>query len=227
MRYSTILFDADNTLLDFSRAERAALCDALTAFGVTPDEEKVKRYSAINDMMWKKLERGEIKKADLRVERFAVFCRAYDLHVDVPALAVTYTDRLAEKAFLMPDALETCRILADMCDLYIITNGLQAVQEKRFAATPLYPLFKRSFISEAMGAEKPAPAYFAAVARAIEGFEPRKTLVVGDSLTSDIAGGIRAGLDTCWFNPKKLENPGVPATYTVERLADIIPLVTA
>ena len=212
MRYTTVLFDADNTLLDFSRAERAALCDALSAFGVTPDEEKVRHYSDVNDRMWKMLERGEIGKEDLRVERFAVFCRDYGLDVDVPALAVTYTDRLAEKAFLVPGALETCRVLAEYCDLYIITNGLKTVQEKRFAATPLYPLFKGSFISEAMGAEKPDPAYFAAVARAIDGFDAEKTLVVGDSLTSDIAGGIAAGLATCWFNPKHLPNPGLPVT---------------
>ncbi len=227
MRYTTVLFDADNTLLDFSRAERAALCDALSAFGVTPDEEKVRRYSAVNDMMWKKLERGEIGKADLRVERFAVFCRLYDLTVDVPALATAYTDRLSEKAFLMPGALATCRALAAHCDLYVITNGLRTVQEKRFAATPLYPLFKGSFISEVVGAEKPDPAFFAAVAHAIDGFEAAKTLVVGDSLTSDIAGGIAAGLDTCWFNPKHLENPGLPVTFTVDRLEDLIPPILA
>ena len=86
---------------------------------------------------------------------------------------------------------------------------------------------KGSFISEAMGAEKPDPDYFAAVARAIKGFDPAKTLVVGDSLTSDIAGGIAAGLDTCWFNPKHLTNPGLPVTYTIDRLEDVIPPVMA
>ena len=227
MRYTTVLFDADNTLFDFSKAERAALDDALTAFGVTPDEKKARHYSAVNDMMWKKLERGEISKSVLRVARFEVFCRDCELDVDVPALAVAYTDRLAEKAFLLPGALATCRTLAAFCDLYLITNGLKAVQEKRFAASPLKPFFKGLFISEAVGAEKPDPAYFAAVARAIDGFDPAKTLVVGDSLTSDIAGGIAAGLDTCWFNPKHLKNPGLPVTYTVDRLEDVIPPVMA
>ena len=227
MRYTTVLFDADNTLFDFSRAERAALDDALTAFGVTPDEGKARHYSAVNDMMWKKLERGEISKSALRVARFEVFCRDCGLDVDVPALAVVYTDRLAEKAFLLPGAPAVCRTLAAFCDLYLITNGLKTVQEKRFAASPLKPFFKGSFISEAVGAEKPDPAYFAAVARAIDGFDPAKTLVVGDSLTSDMAGGIAAGLDTCWFNPRHLDNQGLPVTYTVDRLEDVIPLVTA
>ena len=227
MRYTTVLFDADNTLFDFSRAERAALDDALTAFGVTPDEDKARHYSAVNDMMWKKLERGEISKSALRVARFEVFCRDYGLDVDVPALAVAYTDHLAEKAFLLPGALETCRILSAFFNLYLITNGLKTVQEKRFAASPLTPYFRGAFISEVMGAEKPDLAYFAAVARAIKRFDPDETLVVGDSLTSDMAGGIAAGLDTCWFNPRHLDGKGVPVTYTVDRLEDVIPLVTA
>lgn len=225
MRYTTVLFDADNTLFDFSRAERAALFDALSLFGVTPDEEKARHYSVVNDMMWKKLERGEIAKSTLRVERFEVFCRDCGLNVDVAALAVTYTDRLAEKAFLLPGALETCRALSGRCDLYLITNGLKTVQEKRFSATPLYPLFKGAFISEVVGAEKPDPAYFKAVANAVSDFDSRRTLVVGDSLTSDMAGGIAAGLDTCWFNPGHLPDRGMAVTYTVDRLEDVIPLV--
>ena len=227
MRYTTILFDADNTLLDFSRAERAALSDTLVAFGVMPNEAKVRHYSAVNDSMWKKLERGEITKSALRVARFEVFCRDCGLDINVPAMAATYTERLAEKAFLMPGALETCRALAGQCDLYVITNGLKTVQEKRFAATPLAPLFKGSFISEAMGAEKPDPAYFAAVARAVPGFCAEKTLVVGDSLTSDMAGGLAAGLDVCWFNPQHLDGKGLPLTYSIDRLEDLVPLVMA
>ncbi len=224
-RYTTILFDADNTLLDFNRSEREALCDALSLMGVTPCEEMVETYSRINQSFWKKLERGEITKSALREARFAAFCEAYGLAVDTAALARAYTDLLATKSYLLPGAREVCTALAPHARLCIITNGLKSVQEGRFDISPLKPLFSRVFISEEMGCEKPGRAYFDAVAAALEDFDPQKTLVVGDSLSSDIQGGINAGLDTCWFNPQGAVAPdSMPITYTVSRLEDVVAL---
>lgn len=225
-RYTTILFDADNTLLDFTRSERDALIDTLHLMGIVPDEEMIAKYSAINDAMWKKLERGEIEKAALRVARFEEFARCYGWQLDVCKMASSYTDFLSQKAYLMDGALETCRCLAAHCKLYVITNGLKFVQERRFSATPLAPLFLGAFISEEMGAEKPHKAYFDEVASRIPSFLPEKTLIVGDSLSSDICGGINVGIDTCWFNPKGGAVPeNMPITYVVQRLEEILPLV--
>lgn len=225
-RYDTVLFDADNTLFDFLRAEREALLDALTFMGITPTEEMVQVYSAINDSFWKKLERGEITKDALRLQRFVSFCDHYGFEVDVARLAVAYTDFLSTKSHLMPGAEEICRKLSAHCRLYIITNGIASVQKGRFAPSPLYPLFKNCFISEELGYEKPHLKYFEAVRAAIPDFDPATTLVVGDSLSSDIKGGINAGLDTCWYNPSGKTAPAeLPITYTVSRLEDVIPLI--
>ena len=224
-RYRTILFDADNTLLDFARSEREAICDTLRFVGVTPSEEMVTAYSAINDAMWKKLERGEINKYALREARFVEFCNQFSLKADAARMATAYTDFLSTKSYLMDGALETCRALAGECRLYVITNGIGFVQHGRFDPSPISPYFSGAFISEEMGAEKPDRAYFDRVAAEIKGFDPATTLVVGDSLTSDMAGGVRAGLDTCWFNPRGAENRAqLPITYTVARLEDVVPI---
>lgn len=226
VHYRTLLFDADETLLDFPRSERAALCEALQRSGITPNSEMIEEYSRINSATWKRLERGEITKEALRIERFFEFCRYFGLQADVPRMAADYLASLATQSFLLEDALEVCRILTKCCDLYIITNGIADVQHGRLDRSPIRPFFKDIFISEELGAEKPNPAFFEAVASRIPNFEIADTLVVGDSLTSDMAGGIMAGLDTCWLNFKGKEKPShLPITYVIGNLRDVIPLV--
>lgn len=224
-RYRTILLDADNTLFDFNRCEHDALFDALRALGVSPTEEMAASYSAINDAYWKKLERGEVDKPTLKIRRFADFCALYCPQVEATRLAPLYVDRLTTKRFLIDGALALCETLSAHCRLYLITNGIESVQLGRLSASPLRPLFQDCFISGKIGYEKPHREYFEAVARAIPDFDPATTLVVGDSLSSDIKGGVAAGLDTCWYNPKGKEAPAdLPVTYIVSRLADVIPV---
>ena len=226
VRYSTVLFDADNTLFDFYRSEREALMDALRSMGVCPTQEMVAVYSKINESMWKMLERGEITKTALREARFARFCEHYGFSLDVPQLAVRYTDFLAQKGYLMQGVYEACRALAESCRLYIITNGISTVQRGRFEPSVLRPFFRDLFISEELGYEKPRKEYFEAVAAAIPNFDARSTLVVGDSLTSDMQGGINAGLDTCWVNPHGKPVPAdMPITYVVKSAEEVVPLV--
>lgn len=225
-KYEFLLLDADETLFDFARCERDALLDALRDAGITPNEEMIATYSEINDGFWKMLERGEIGKSELRVARFESFCRHYGFQVDVPRLAIGYTDALSTKGFLISGALEVCRELAAHCKLYIITNGIATVQRGRFEPSPLRELVQELFISEELGAEKPNSAYFEAVAAKIPNFDRKKALVVGDSLSSDMRGGVYAGIDTCWYNPKGKSAPAdLPITYTVRTLEDLIPLV--
>ena len=225
-KYDFLLLDADETLFDFPRAERDALCDALFYMGIAVNEERIATYSRINDSFWKMLERGEIGKAELRVARFEAFCKHYGFDIDVPRLALAYTDALATKGYLLPGALEVCSALAAHAQLFIITNGIASVQRGRFEPSPLRPYIQTLFVSEEIGAEKPHKAYFDTVAARIPHFERQRALVVGDSLSSDIRGGIAAGIDTCWFNPKeKALPPDLSPTYVIHSLGELIPLV--
>lgn len=226
VKYEILLFDADNTLFDFSRAERAAISETMRAFGIMPTEALVCSYSEVNDRMWKMLERGEIEKNALRTERFRVFCEKHGFSLDVERMATTYTDRLSSMTFTISGMEEVCRALAAHCRLYIVTNGIRYVQERRFAASPFVPYFRDVFISEVIGCEKPDLRYFEAIASKIPDFSPEKALLIGDSLTSDMQGAIGAGIDACWFNPKGLPNSkALPITYTVTRPEEILPLV--
>lgn len=222
MAYSIVLFDADNTLLDFTRAEHDALCECLSIRGISTDADTVALYSAINDSHWKRLERGETTRTRLRVERFTEFFSAVGYSGDPVAMADDYVEALSRQSHLIDGALELIRALYGHCRLYIVTNGITSVQKSRFGRCALAPYFDRCFISEEMGFAKPDRRFFDLVASSVPNFIPEETIVIGDSLSSDIQGGINAGLDTCWYNPNGQNAPShMNSTYTVSRLEDI------
>ncbi len=225
-RYDTVLFDADGTLFDFLKGERTALLEACFSFGFELSEEDVRLYSAINDSLWKALERREVDKETLRIRRFEMFCDKKGFKCDVNKLATCYTDRLSEQHFLMDGALEAVEKLSHACRLYIITNGISYVQRNRFSKSPLNEFIRGLFISEDIGCEKPDAGYFEAVASKIPCFDPIKTLVVGDSLTADMRGGLNAGLDCCFFNPERKAIPDdMDIKYDIKKLDEVYSII--
>ena len=236
LRYDYLLFDVDNTLLDFDRAEHDALVDCLRDFGYPTDEALVNAYSAVNDRHWKMLERGEIDRATLLWKRFEVFLAECSLPpMDPHALCEAYVERLSQKSYMLDGALEVCGALAERYTLCAITNGNTRVQKGRFEPSPLRPLFRGGvFVSEQMGVNKPSQAYFDLVCAALSQREkapvPSRMLVIGDSLSSDIAGGLSWGTDTCWLCPKRerwgeAAARGLNPTYTVARLRELLDIL--
>lgn len=222
MPYQFALFDADNTLLDFTRAEHDALCACLADRGLPHEDGTVSTYSAINDGHWKRLERGLTTRDRLKVERFRDFFSVIGYTGDPAIMAHDYESTLGKQTAILDGALELIQALHGKCKLYIVTNGITAVQKSRFNRCALAPYFDQCFISEEMGCAKPEKRFFDLVAASIPQFNSSEAIVIGDSLSSDIQGGINAGLDTCWYNPKKQNAPaGMNITYTVHTLAEI------
>ena len=224
-RYHTALFDADNTLFDFDRAEEAALTATLAAFGL-PDTPAVRaRYLELNRTLWARLDRGEVTREWLVVERFAALLRELDRPGDPARVNRFYLERLGEGAFLLPGAEELIRALAGRCTLAVITNGVALAQRGRFFRSPLASLIPHLFISEEVGASKPSPDFFRPVLAALGLTDLRGVLVVGDNLTADIGGGAAVGLDTAWYNPAHLPAGPVRPTWEVDRLEQLLPLI--
>lgn len=202
-KYTTLLFDADDTLLDFHKDERQALEKTMKHYGVPITEENIKIYSDINQGMWKQLERGEITKPELKRTRFKKFFEAIGFECDEEPLTVNehYLSLLGEGGNTLEGAVETVKKLyEDGYELYIITNGIAATQAKRLNRSGLLPYINEVFVSETIGYQKPRKEYFDAVLDNIKEKEKEKILVIGDSLTSDIQGAMNAGLPCCWLN---------------------------
>jgi len=218
-----LLIDLDNTILDFQHAERVALHKTLPAFGVEPTEAVCSRYSAINRGYWERLERQELTREQVVVGRFGELFTELGIPVDPVAVARAYEHNLAyaEHQFL-PGAKETLQQLAKTYQLYIASNGTACVQWPKLESLGIKPFFQNIFISEELGADKPSPDFFRACFDKIPGFDPAKTMMVGDSLSADILGGIQAGIATCWINTRE-EAPraDIQPDYTLRYLSQL------
>ena len=226
-KYYCILFDADNTLLNFDAAENKALAETLVNYGIEPDAETVQTYRTINEELWRQLEKGQIRREKLFGERFSRFLKAINAAGDGVEMNRYYLEQLSTHPDLMsPEVLDVLRELSEVATLAIVSNGAQKVQTRRLAESGVMNFMEDVFISEKMGCEKPNARIFDAALRAL-GVENREhVLMVGDSLSSDIQGGSNAGLDTCWYNPNHTENPGkVIPTYEIASLEELYPLV--
>lgn len=205
-----VLLDLDDTILDFCAAEHAALRGALTSLSVPAGEAVLARYSVINGEHWKRLERGEITRAELKTARFRELFRELGVTAPADEAAHRYEALLGGEAPLLPGAAEVLPALAARYRLFAVTNGTAATQRRRIAGADLARFFEQIFISEEVGAPKPERAYFEACFAIIPGFCRAEAVIVGDSLTSDIAGGVCAGIRTVWFNPAHAPTPGAP-----------------
>lgn len=226
-KYYCILFDADNTLLNFDAAESKALAETLVNYGIEPDAETVQTYRTINEGLWRQLEKGQLRREKLMSERFTRFLKAIDAAGDGAEMNRYYLEQLSIHPDLAsPEVLDVLRELSEVATLAVVTNGFQKVQSRRLAESGVENFLEDVFVSEKVDAEKPNRKIFDAALRAL-GVENREhVLMVGDSLTGDVQGGINAGLDTCWFNPHHQENPGkILPTYEISSLEELYPLV--
>lgn len=215
MRYTTVLFDADGTLLDFSRSENEAVRRAMILSGIQPDDEKVAVYSKINDDLWKMLERGEIEKSYLLYHRFELFFQHYGYCADAKRMAKIYMEELSQRGYVLEGATELLSSLKGKVKMYIVTNGVDFIQRRRYAKSGIEGFFEDIFISGEIGAEKPDKKFFDFVNESLGGLDKERTLVVGDSLTSDVKGAVNYSLDSCWYNPKrKPASADIKPTYT-------------
>jgi len=222
MRYHTVLLDFDNTLVDFTCSQRRALEQCFPG----REDAFYERYDAINRAHWERLERGEGTREQLLRDRFVQFLREQGLPDDPDETNRRYGAALAQCCDLIEGALETVRILSARCTVAVVTNGNTASQQSRLRLSGLLPYCKAALISQEAGFAKPDPRIFEEALRRCGISDRRGVLVVGDSLTSDIAGGAAAGLDTCWYNSKGLPAPPDAApTHTIRSLRELPALV--
>jgi 2-haloacid dehalogenase len=229
-KYSNLLFDLDNTLLDYTSAEDIAL--SLT-FKDLPFRKFIKRiktsYHDINSGYWRDFEQKKIKLADLKVARFRdLFCAIPVLNrLDALQYSESYLDHLAEQVNLISGAAEVIRELSDKYKMGLVTNGIARVQRSRILKSGFNQYFPIIIISEEIGFSKPEPAFFSYTLNELGNPAPGSVMIIGDNLHSDIMGGGNAGMDTCWFNPGKVENEShILPNYTISNLCELINILT-
>ena len=216
-----LLLDLDDTILDFHKAEHIALSKTLRTLGLEPTEEVLARYSLINKAHWERLERKELTRPQVLLGRFETLFREYGIEVDPAKCASLYEENLSIGHYFLPGAEEALEALSKKYKLYLVSNGTARVQAGRLKSANISHFFEIIFVSQEVGADKPDITYFERVFARIEGFQKEKAIIVGDSLTSDIQGGINAGIRTCWVNPKGKSVTNIVPDYQIESIAQL------
>ena len=217
-----LFLDLDDTILDFHKAERLAISRTFRSFGLEPTEQVLERYHVINRLHWERLERGELTRDQVLTGRFQMLFEELGIPAQPQAIAKGYEHNLGLGHYFLPGAKEALDTLRGKYRLFLASNGTASVQHSRLTSAGLYPYFEEVFVSQALGANKPSRAFFDACAARIPGYDPRKALMVGDSLTSDILGGINAGMKTCWVCPRGAQGrPDIVPDYRIEALSQL------
>lgn len=224
--YRIILFDVDDTLLDFKAGELKSLAKMFARLNLTYSPRIEASYLKINASLWRDYEAGRITRPELFDVRFAKLFRHHHIEADPHLAERTYHHFLDQEAFLLPRVLDTLDALQDY-RLFIVSNGIEPVQRERLASSGLIDYFEDIFVSDSVGSPKPTVAFFDYVAKRIPRFDRRETLIMGDSLTSDIQGGINGKIDSIWFNPHFQPNRDhITPTYQLNEFSDLTKLLT-
>ncbi|WP_225047815.1 YjjG family noncanonical pyrimidine nucleotidase [Lacticaseibacillus kribbianus] len=225
--YQTLLFDVDDTLLDFKAGELASLRQTFAEYGLAYTPAIEADYLRLNAGLWRQYEAGAIPREQIFTSRFTQLFEKYGITIDGIEAEHKYHALLDQQAILLPGVAAVLdRLQGARC--YIVSNGIAPVQQARLAKAGIRDRFDALFVSDAIGAPKPTTRFFDFVAAHVPAFDPATTLIIGDSLTSDIQGGLNAHLDSVWYNPHFVPNrTAIRPVYTLNRLADLPTLVAA
>lgn len=224
MKYKYLLFDADNTLFDFNTSEKRAFLALSVIDSKVFVVENYELYHKINDLMWKRLERREITKPELKFMRFRELFRQLSLEVSEKTLAeivTSYQNNLALGTDLLSGAEETVKNLSADHEIYIVTNGISYVQTNRLNASALKGYVKKLFISEDIGVEKPSTKFFDYVIDTVGDPDRSAYVVIGDSLSSDIDGAIASKIDSVYLDPNGIGTKGREVTRCITSIKQL------
>ena len=217
-----VLLDIDDTILDFKKAEAIAIRKTFQHIGIPVDDALIKRYSEINQLQWERLERGELTREQVLVERFDILFEELGVNAPSEMAQATYEYLLGIGHYFIDGAEEMLKSLYGKYELYVVSNGTANVQDRRLKSADIVKYFKGIFISERVGFNKPSKEFFDAAFAEMDGFDPTCAILVGDSLTSDILGGKNAGIKTCWYNPKgKPPRADIVPDYEIKNLSEL------
>ena len=215
-----VFLDLDDTILDFKKSEYIAIGKTMSDYGVEPTDALRRRYHEINKWHWEQLELGKLTRPQVLEGRFAAFFGELGVQVDASEVAENYMQNLSAGHDFLPGAEEATERLSKKYRLFLASNGTAYVQHRRMTDANLYRFFEVVFVSEEIGHNKPTKAYFEKCFARIPGFDVSKAVMVGDSLSSDIQGGINAGMKTVWVNPSRGVGK-IKADYEIESLTQL------
>ncbi len=226
--YKFLLWDIDDTLIDFKTSEKTALQKCFKEFGVILTDEDIAIYTQINHNYWELLAQGKIEKNIMLKRRFEDFVQQLSLDkIDCEEMNKLYQIALGDCAVMIDDAIEICSYFKKSKKQYAVTNGTSVAQNKKLNKTGLVEFFDGVFISDQVGYEKPDIRFFQHAFAEIDDFKLEEAIIIGDSLSSDMLGANNVGVDCCWFNPKAVvnKNTSIHIDYEIKKLKELFEII--
>lgn len=224
MKYKVIFIDLDDTLLDFDGAENLSLRAALKKRNIAVTDDMLAAYKAMNKACWKEYENGIIDKDSCIIKRFELFVDEYKLNETPKSLNEDYLDGLIKYASAIDGAEELLEKIHRGRIICVISNGVKRVQQQKIINSGLGKYFDHIVISDDVGVAKPDERIFTYAHKLAGDYPKSEILMIGDTLNSDIRGGIEYGIDTVWYDFKKTGAMS-DATYDVRHLLEIVDIV--
>lgn len=223
MRYKWILFDADNTLFDFTYSQMNALKETSEHFEIEYDENIFSIFTKLNNEIWTAYDENLISHEEIKTERFKRLFQLLGVNgIDLEKFNLLFIDKLVEHSKLIDGTEIFLKEIFGEVKMSIITNGMKEVQRPRFEKCKLKSHFEQIFISGEMGISKPNKEYFEFVHKNTENLKRSEYLVVGDNIIADVKGGKDYGFDTCWFNPNLMEDENIKfADFTIKNIHEL------
>jgi YjjG family noncanonical pyrimidine nucleotidase len=219
-KYEIFLLDLDQTILDFNKSEKSALEFVFKEAKIPFDDNIYNNYHKLNRELWSQYERGEIERSDIFNNRFRLLFEKFNI-ICKKDLNLKYFKKLAKEAYIMDGAIDFMEFLSKKGRIFIATNGRDEIQNKRIALSGIEKYISGIFVSENIGYIKPQREFFEYIEKHIENFDKEKSVIIGDGLNSDIAGGINYGIDTIWYNPECKQQTEIISTYLAKNYKEI------
>ncbi len=218
----TVLLDVDDTIIDFHESAKATIIKAGRDFNIKITDDMLAYYMTQNDILWGEYEKGIIDRDEIFRLRFPLLFKEYGYCIDGIEFERLFQEYFKSETILVDGAKEFVEYLYSKYDLYVASNSLMETQQQRLKKAGLINYFKDIFVSDVFACQKPTRQFFDCCFSKIVNFDKNETIIIGDSLTSDIKGGCTAGIKTCWFNPFfKINNTEFKPDFEINKLSDI------
>ena len=217
----TVLIDVDNTLLDFNKSACLATKKAMAYYNLPFREEDFSKFIEINDGLWRDIEKGKLTREQLKAKRFNLILSAWGIDFDGVKVEEKFRQYLKDCAVTVDGAIELLEYLTYKYDVYVVSNAIHAMQQNRLKVSGIHKYFKDFFVSELIGADKPSKEFFDRCFNRLK-TSREETILIGDSLSADILGGINSNIKTIWFDYNNTgDTKGLKPDYIVTKLVDV------
>ena len=227
MRYKQIIFDVDDTIIDFAATEDFALHSLFNAHHWPLSAELQRQYHSYNQGLWRRLEQGELTYEELSEMTFHDFILDhFGIEIDGKKAMDEYRSYFGEAHQLLPGVEDTLIFAKKQgYKLTVLSNGEKFMQNHRLELAGVKKYFDLIVTSEEAHYSKPNPHAFDYFFSRTE-IGPGETVFFGDGLQSDILGAEKYGFDSIWYNHCHRKNTlNLHPKFVVETYPELVKLM--